>query len=221
MFRARICPRPGPIWVRIHGLCCKPDYLAEMLDSIQSQMWLNWELNLIVDGPLKPVLSGIADILQRYAEDSRIRIAFQANRGTGPTRDALASISTGDFILSVDDDDALTEDALEAFASAILHNPSVPFFRGGAQLTGLYTRHLRSRARLVIGGISNDVFEVTQPFVIARAALQAIGGFEWYDGLRNAGEGTILLQKLDWLRLETRIIDRALLPAIEHQEFDI
>jgi len=57
----------------------------------------------------------------------------------------------------VDDDDALTEDALETFASAILHNPGVSFFRGGAQLTGLYTRRLRPRARLVIAGISNDV----------------------------------------------------------------
>jgi MoaA/NifB/PqqE/SkfB family radical SAM enzyme/glycosyltransferase involved in cell wall biosynthesis len=188
----------------------KPDYLAEMLDSIQSQTWVNWELNLIVDGPPEPALNRIVDTLQHYADDPRIRIAFQANRGTGPTRDALASASTGDFILSVDDDDALTEDALETFASAILHNPGVPFFRGGAQLTGLYTRRLRPRARLVIAGIANDVFEVTQPFVIARAALQAIGGFEWDDGLRNAGEDTILFHKLDWLRLETRIIDRVL-----------
>ena len=69
--------------------------------------------------------------LQRYAHDPRIRIAYQANRGTGPTRDALASISTGDFILAVDDDDALAEDALEAFASAILHNRDAPFFRAG------------------------------------------------------------------------------------------
>ena len=108
----------------------KPDYLAEMLDSIQSQTWLNWELNLIVDGPPEPALSGIAGTLQRYAHDPRIRIAFQANRGTGPARDALASISKDEFILSVDDD-ALTEDALEAFASAILHNRGVPFFRAG------------------------------------------------------------------------------------------
>ena len=49
----------------------------------------------------------------------------------------------------------------------------------------------------MIAGISNDVFEVTQPFVIARAALQAIGGFEWDDGLRNADEDAILFHKLD------------------------
>jgi MoaA/NifB/PqqE/SkfB family radical SAM enzyme/glycosyltransferase involved in cell wall biosynthesis len=188
----------------------KPNFLVEMLQSVKRQTYHNWDLNLLVDGPAQAAESKIADILSEHAKDPRIHYGFQVNRGTGPTRDSLAAAATGDFILSIDDDDKLTSDAMETFASAILHNPGVPFFRGGAVLTGTYSRELRPHPRRVISGISNDVFEVTQPFVIAREALQAIGGFEWDAGLRNAGEDTILFQKLDRLRLETRIVDRVL-----------
>jgi MoaA/NifB/PqqE/SkfB family radical SAM enzyme len=188
----------------------KPEFLREMISSVKRQTWQNWELMILVDGPPEPFLGKIEALLQKHGDDPRITYSTQPNRGTGPTRNALAASATGDFILSLDDDDELTPDALEAFASAILHNPGVPFFRGGARLVGLVQRDMRPRPRLMISGISNDIFEVTQPFVISRDALATIGGFMWDKYLRNAGEDTLLFQKIDRLRVETRIIDRVL-----------
>ncbi|HKY43024.1 MAG TPA: radical SAM protein [Pyrinomonadaceae bacterium] len=188
----------------------KPEFLREMIESVKRQSWQNWELQMLVDGPPEPSLSKIQAVLREHANDPRIKYSMQPNRGTGPTRDSLASAATGDFIFSLDDDDELTPDALEAFASAIIHNPGVPFFRGGTRLVGLVNRNVSPRPRLVIAGITNDIFEVTQPFVIAREALRVLGGFKWDTFLRNAGEDTLLFQKIDRLQMETRIIDRVL-----------
>jgi radical SAM protein with 4Fe4S-binding SPASM domain len=187
----------------------KPDYLAQMVASVKRQTWPSWELTMLVDGPPEPARRRIASILAEN-DDPRVGYAFQENCGTGPARDALATVAAGDFIVSIDDDDELTPDCLEAFASAILRNPGVPFFRGGARLVGLATHDMPPRPRLVIAGISNDPFEVTQPFAIAAGALRALGGFEWDPGLRNAGEDTILFQKIDRVRLETRLIPRVM-----------
>lgn len=188
----------------------KPDFLAAMVDSVRHQTWRNWELLMLVDGPPPEALRRIRQVLEDHAADPRIYYDSQPNRGTGPTRRALAELATGDFVMSIDDDDVLAPDALETFASAIRHHPDAQVFRGGARLIGLVERELRPRPRLVIAGVSNDPFEVTQPWAIRRAALQKLGGFRWDTALRNAGEDTLLFDDIDRARLTTCIIDRPL-----------
>lgn len=188
----------------------KPDFLAAMIGSVTRQTWPNWELVMIVDGPAESSQARIEAILDEHAHDPRIRFTFQPNAGTGPTRNALAESAREDFIISIDDDDELAPDCLATFAAAIVENPGVPFFRGGARLVGIVTREMPPRPRLVIAGITSDIFEVTQPFAIAADVLRAMGGLDWDPSLRNAGEDTLLFMKIDRLRLETCIIDRPL-----------
>ncbi|HEV7428953.1 MAG TPA: radical SAM protein [Thermoanaerobaculia bacterium] len=188
----------------------KPDFVGRMIESVKRQTWQNWELLMIVDGPPPAERAKIEKVLADTCDDPRICFSFQENQGTGPTRSCLGELSTGDFIISVDDDDMLADEALATFASAIRENPGVRFFRGGARVIGLVERELRPRPRLIIDGISNDPFEVTQPFAIDRNLLRELRGFEWDPTLRNAGEDTFLFHKIDHVRAETRIIDRPL-----------
>ncbi|HEV7684315.1 MAG TPA: radical SAM protein [Pyrinomonadaceae bacterium] len=188
----------------------KATFLREMLDSVCSQTWENWELLLIVDGPPAGEQEKILSILQNYGAEHRITYQLQKNMGTGPTRARLAQLATGDFVLSLDDDDMLTANALEVFALAVQRYPEARCIRGGASLIGLIKDNLPPRRRLLIDGISNDPFEVTQPFIIERETLESLGGYEWDESLHKAGEDTVLYHKLDQAGIETLLIDSPL-----------
>jgi MoaA/NifB/PqqE/SkfB family radical SAM enzyme len=197
---------------RISILCpvFKPEFLADMLGSVLQQSWRSWELLILVDGPPEADEKRIFEILSRVASDPRIRVRRWPNRGTGPSRQALAEDASGDFLLPIDDDDLLPAHALEVFASAVKRHPEVRCFRGGTQLAGLVDQYLRPRRRLIVNGISSDPFEVSQPFLISRQTLAELGGFEGDPALRNAGEDTDLFHKLDQARVRTLIIDEPL-----------
>lgn len=183
----------------VFSLICpvfKPDFLEEMIDSVLAQTWPHWELLLRIDGPPAASEEQILSILS-LRPDPRISYVLQKNRGTGPTRQLLAEEASGDFIFSIDDDDMLLPDSLRVFAGAVLHNPGIKVFRGNTRITGLVETNLPARKRFCINGISNDPFEVNQPYIIERQLLNAIGGYEWDTSLHNAGEDTVLFHKLD------------------------
>ncbi|HEY0512612.1 MAG TPA: radical SAM protein [Thermoanaerobaculia bacterium] len=213
-------PHPGLLGLRetalepprISILCpvFKPEFLAEMLGSVLQQSWRNWELLILVDGPPEEDERRILEILSRVASEPRIRVRRWRNRGTGPSRQALAEDASGDFLLAIDDDDLLPAHALEVFASAVRRHPGARCFRGGTRLVGLVDQYLRPRRRLIVNGISSDPFEVSQPFLISRETLAELGGFEGDPALRNAGEDTDLFHKLDQARVRTLIIDEPL-----------
>jgi MoaA/NifB/PqqE/SkfB family radical SAM enzyme/glycosyltransferase involved in cell wall biosynthesis len=191
-----------PVW--------KPDFLEEMLRSVIAQTWPAWELLLLVDGPPAAEERRILEILARVASEPRIRFRCWLNRGTGICRQSLAAEADGDFLLSIDDDDLLPAHALEVLAGAVRLHPDVQCFRGGTQLIGLEERYLPPRRRLVVGGISNDPFEVSQPFLVARDLLSAVGGFAGDPALHHAGEDTDLFHKLDRAGVRTLIVDEPL-----------
>jgi MoaA/NifB/PqqE/SkfB family radical SAM enzyme len=174
----------------------KPDFLEEMISSVLAQTWPHWELLIIIDGPPAADRQKILFILS-LQPDPRITYFLQKNRGTGPTRKDLAEQASGDFIFSIDDDDMLLPDTLQVFAGAVAHNPGVRVFRANTRITGLINCDLPARKRFRINGISNDAFEVNQPYIIERNLLTSLGGYEWDEDLHNAGEDTVLFHKLD------------------------
>jgi MoaA/NifB/PqqE/SkfB family radical SAM enzyme/glycosyltransferase involved in cell wall biosynthesis len=171
-------------------------FLDEMIASVLNQTWPHWELLIGIDGPPAAEIERIHVVVDAF-HDPRIRVTQHENMGTGPTRDRLAAIATSDFVMSIDDDDALEPNALEVIAASILANPGVRVFRAGARLVGLVERALPARPRYLINGISNDPFEVTQPFAFDRKLLMDLGGFQWDEDLRQAGEDTYLFHKID------------------------
>ncbi len=188
----------------------KSRFFEEMIVSILQQTFDSWELIIIVDGPPEQERKIIESILQRYDGDRRISYSIQDNMGTGPTRRLLAKKATGDYIMTIDDDDMLHPDTLRVFADAISRYPDVSVFRGGAQLFGLVELYLPPRQRILINGISADLFEATQPFAIKRKTLESLGGFEGDKSFGEAGEDSDIFIKIDRAGLKTYLIDKPL-----------
>ncbi|HEV2833896.1 MAG TPA: radical SAM protein [Pyrinomonadaceae bacterium] len=188
----------------------RPDFLKETVESVLAQTFTDWELRIGIDGPKEIQFRKMAALLDHLKEDTRIHIRRYPHLGTGPARGRLAAESRGEFIMTLDDDDRLAPTILERFASAIDEHPGVALVRGGTRLFGLYEAYLPPRTRFRVGPISNDLFEVNQPFAVRRSTLESFGGFEWDPALRNAGEDSDLFLKIDRAELPVVTIDEPL-----------
>jgi glycosyltransferase involved in cell wall biosynthesis len=89
----------------------------EMIESVRSQIYKNWELILIVDGSVSEEISGY---LSSLAGDSRIRIFPLSERQNimGALLNGRLQAS-GDYIVPIDSDDLITPDAIWILASVI------------------------------------------------------------------------------------------------------
>ncbi|MBD2251221.1 glycosyltransferase [Nostoc parmelioides] len=98
--------------------------LIEMIDSVQNQIYPNWELCIADDASSKP---HVREILQQItAEDARIKVVFRPKNGhiVEATNSAL-EIATGDYIALLDHDDTLSCDALLHVAECVNQHPEV------------------------------------------------------------------------------------------------
>lgn len=188
----------------------KSSFLTEMVESVRQQSWRDWEFIMVVDGPPEDELERILKILESYSADERIAWIVQENQGTGPTRKRLAEMARGRIVVPVDDDDYLHPDLLMSFKRAYDTNPKVKVLRGGAQLCGLIDTYLTPRQRVIVSGISADIFEVTQPYAVERDILIELGGYKGDQTYGEAGEDSDLFLKIDHAGLETCLIDQPL-----------
>ncbi|MBZ0092100.1 MAG: glycosyltransferase [Sulfuricellaceae bacterium] len=100
----------------------KPEWLEDAIESVQRQLYPNWELCIADDASTAP---GIRPILERYAhEDSRIKVVFRESNGhiSAATNSAFA-LATGEYVALLDHDDILAEHALFWVAEAINGRP--------------------------------------------------------------------------------------------------
>lgn len=93
------------------------DFIHKCVSSVINQTYPNWELILVDDG--SP--DNCPQICDAYAKsDNRIKVVHKANGGLASARNAGLSKATGDWIMMLDGDDWLKNDALEKFISASL-----------------------------------------------------------------------------------------------------
>ncbi|HUQ29264.1 MAG TPA: glycosyltransferase [Usitatibacter sp.] len=128
-FAASVRPR---IVKRIEGMATRPrisvivptyntpeDLLRGMLASVQAQLYPEWELCVADDGSTAP---HVATVLKEHAaRDSRIKLSLGAsNRGVSHASNRALALATGDFVVLLDHDDLLEEQALFRVAEAIV-----------------------------------------------------------------------------------------------------
>ncbi len=95
------------------------EYIGNTLDSIQRQSFSDFELVLVNDGSTDETLK----ILQSYQRaDERIKILTIKNSGPAEARNKGIKAAIGKYIMFVDSDDELTENALGAVADLIKNN---------------------------------------------------------------------------------------------------
>lgn len=93
--------------------------LLQMLDSVRGQLYPHWELCIADDGSSA---SGVRKLLKEYAKnDSRIKLHFSdKNRGVSHASNRALELATGSFVILLDHDDVLEEQALFRVAQAMV-----------------------------------------------------------------------------------------------------
>jgi GT2 family glycosyltransferase len=94
--------------------------LREMLQSVRSQLYPEWELCIADDGSTEP---HVRKVLEEYAaKDARIRLHFGENRGVSHASNRALEMVTANFVVLLDHDDVLEEQALFRVAESILED---------------------------------------------------------------------------------------------------
>lgn len=88
-------------------------FLHDCLESVERQTFGNWEAVCVNDGST----DDSAAILEEFAErDPRFMVVAQPNGGLSSARNTGIKAATGDYVLFLDSDDWLEDDALEVLA---------------------------------------------------------------------------------------------------------
>lgn len=163
-----------------------PQFLRAAIESVQAQLYENWELCIADDASPSPET---VTILEEFAtEDPRLRLTRRAeNGGISACSNTALATATGDWIVLMDHDDLIAEHALYLVAEAINRHPDAAI---------LYSDEDRVDGQ---GQRSNHYFKpdwdydlfLGQNFInhlgVYRADLvRRIGGFrEGYDGSQD------------------------------------
>ncbi len=94
-------------------------YLARCIDSLLAQSFTDYELILVDDG----ATDSSGKICDDYAEkDPRIRVIHKENGGLSDARNKGTQEASGEYIIFIDSDDFIEENALELLLSLIMKN---------------------------------------------------------------------------------------------------
>jgi len=99
-----------------------PAWLTEAIESVQNQIYPNWELCIADDAS---TMSGVRTLLQKHAgKDERIKIVFREENGhISATSNSALKLAIGDWIALLDHDDLLSEHALFWVVEAMNRHP--------------------------------------------------------------------------------------------------
>ncbi|MDN3552596.1 glycosyltransferase family 2 protein [Halomonas almeriensis] len=97
--------------------------LSETIQSVQAQVFLDWEMIIVDDGSV----DGTFALAESYAaEDSRVRVfQMEANQGAGPARNFGIELARGRFLAFLDSDDLWYKDKLYSQVNFMIENDVV------------------------------------------------------------------------------------------------
>jgi glycosyltransferase involved in cell wall biosynthesis len=102
-------------------------FLSEAIQSVLSQSYIDFEVIVVDDGSkddTKEVASAFA------SEDSRVRLVSEHNRGLAGARNRGLAESGGEYVVFLDSDDRLLEEALEVGVGELEAHPKCAFVSG-------------------------------------------------------------------------------------------
>ncbi len=91
------------------------DYIRKAIESVLNQTVQNFELLVIDDGST----DHSKEIIESYRNDSRISIIYQQNKGLNRTNNVALELANGRYIMRLDADDYLREDALQKLSEKL------------------------------------------------------------------------------------------------------
>lgn len=96
-------------------------YLEQAIESVLAQKFNDWELIIIDDGST----DNSWDIIKKYVSHPKIRTMHQENNGLATTNNIALRLSQGKYIMRLDADDYLDENALLVLSNILETHPQV------------------------------------------------------------------------------------------------
>ncbi|MBO5007743.1 MAG: glycosyltransferase family 2 protein [Clostridia bacterium] len=105
-------------------------YIANAVNSVLAQSFMDWELIVVNDGSKDHTL----DILNRYQADTRIHIINQENGGVSVARNNAMKAAKGDYFAFLDADDLWYDNHLQTMHELITEYPDAGLYATFAQV---------------------------------------------------------------------------------------
>ena len=96
-------------------------YIKQAIDSVINQNFQNYELIIIDDGST----DNSKEIIESYKNHPKIHVLFQKNKGLNATNNVAIKMSKGKYIIRLDADDYLNENALLLMVNELEKNDEI------------------------------------------------------------------------------------------------
>lgn len=122
-------------------------WLVKAIESIENQIYSNWELCIANDASTDPAIAPLLDEYQQ--KDKRIKVIHRPDNGhiSAASNSALA-LASGEYVSLLDHDDEFTDDALYRIVQALNENPELNILYSDEDLIDtedmLYRPHFKS-----------------------------------------------------------------------------
>lgn len=151
-------------------------YIRQSIESLLAQTLQDFELFIIDDGSTDESRK----VIEEYAEYPNISIIYQRNKGLNITNNIALRVSRGKYIMRLDADDYLTEDALETMAGVLEENDELGLVFPDYYLVDAYGHAIGEVRRF---NFKNEVSLLDQPAhgactMIRREFLNHVGGYD-------------------------------------------
>ena len=191
----------------------KGRWLNHCIESVLAQTSPHWKLALLWDGG--DVLS--KSILERYhnMNHPQITVYFQDNKGIAHSRHFLTEHTDGEFILTLDDDDVLTPDAIEKFIAAAEKMPWAGIIRARRGFIDEQGNQIDMQdwfpfeQRKYSYGMTRDLYNHSQPNIIRRTDYKRTSGWKGFEEYHFAGADCDIYTKIEEIS-EIELIDECL-----------
>ncbi|WP_039053452.1 glycosyltransferase, partial [Sphingobacterium sp. T2] len=106
------------VFFNYHPLYNRPDEIKELLHSLLSQTYQDFEVIIVEDGSTRPA----KHIIEHYADRLDVKYFFKENEGQGKARNYGFERAKGDFFIVFDSDILVPADYLQKVKDAIARN---------------------------------------------------------------------------------------------------
>lgn len=156
----------------------RPEKLKRAIESVQNQTFKDWELIVVHDGLWTEYPMAIPDI--EKSEWIKFNSVEHFGNDTKPKNHGI-SLSTGDYIAFLDDDNIWRPDHLQVLVNELNRNPQIAMVYGDRWIID-EDKKLPSQVGLYadyeVGRLFQENFIDTSDVLIRREALFAVGGFD-------------------------------------------
>lgn len=186
-------------------------YIAESIESVLEQTYINWELLVIDDGSTDDT----AAIVTRFKEaDTRIKYLYQQNGKQGKARNLGIKNSQGKYIAFLDADDKWTADKLAIQINTFATDKNIDLlFSQGYSLNGKTVENFDAEIKAVWNNDDFDYFIAqnripTLSVLLKKDALLEVGGFTEKSEIQNVEDYHLWLKLLIANKLFKSTADR-------------